>query len=689
MMGKLLVLVGILCLVTPAWAVDVPLVGKGKLGFGFESGLVAGKDFIAGQLIVGLREGMAADGAKAAAAAAGAPVVKEMDGAILLQFASESAVAAAIPGLAGRADVAFVERNGFMSIPPKPQLLSEKYATHKPAAQKGPGALSVSTDPGVGYQYHLTVIRKTATLPAPAAAPPTVAVIDSGVDYTHPELSGKVFLGVNAVAGTMDPMDDHGHGTHVAGLIGAKAANGDYGEGVCPNCKILAVKGLTHEGWGTFFDIAFAMQWVVANRNNTTPATKVVNMSIGGPASALISAQVDAMRTAGMVLVAAAGNSNSTTPSYPGAYPNTALRVMATEQTDCRAWFSNFSPTTATTQYNIAAPGYDILSTMPGAGFGSMSGTSMASPIVAGGAALVWGQLTTLTRDTLVARLLTYGQSTSCGFKVATKRLDVRKAIYGTAETAVIGHVFDPFGGTPTSPPTTAGTVFLRSGTTNLASDATNTGGSYEMTGLAAGTLRNLYATKAGYINTQMRYPITITANTVHGPYWDGIVKTRDTKNASIVIDWKNTQPVNQDSASTCTGACLGWDFDLFVKSPSGAYYYWGDNGDLMTSPYVFYARDSVNDLVPMETTIIGASAATGAYKVFVDRYPYSSSFNPTYAGSRLQMQIFNGAAAVVRYDTCPCTTQRYWYVGNLTKTVTGYTWAATAAPGNCTSTIP
>jgi subtilisin family serine protease len=347
---------------------------------------------------------------------------------------------------------------------------------------------------------------------------------------------------------------------------------------------------------------------------------------------------------------------------------------MATEQTDCRAWFSNFSPSTATSQYNIAAPGWQIYSTLPGAGYGSMSGTSMATPIVAGSAALVWGQIPGLTRDTLVTRLLSYGQPISCGFKVSTKRVDVRKAILGTSETAVIGHVFDPFRGTSPSPPTTPVKVDLKSGTTILKTDNTNTGGSYEMTGLAAGTSRALWGSGTGYINTLMRYPITITLNKVNGPYWDGIVKSRASKNASLVIDWKNSQPVNKVTGQ-CEGACLGWDFDLFVKAPSG-YYYWGNPGDLLTTPYIFYARDSANDLVPMETTIIGSPAATGIHKVFVDRYPYSGSFNQTYAGSKIQFQVFNGAAAVARYDTCPCTTQRYWYIGDLTKTATGYTWA-------------
>ena len=151
-----------------------------------------------------------------------------------------------------------------------------------------------------------------------------------------------------------------GHGTHVAGIIGAKVGNHIYGEGVCPNCKILAVKVLDATGFGSFFDVADGMHY--AHTVVTTPATKVINMSVGGANSALIATEVSHIKAAGKVLVASAGNDNltSTANAFPGADPNTALRVMATEENDCRTLFSNFSPAAAPTQYNIAVPGFHI-----------------------------------------------------------------------------------------------------------------------------------------------------------------------------------------------------------------------------------------------------------------------------------------------------------------------------------------
>ncbi len=252
---------------------------------------------------------------------------KEIPGsgsAVLLNFGSEAQAQTAVFKLVKRPDVLFVERNGIMRIPPQPQLPNLRKQGLKGGGAKGQGLNinAVSADPGTGFQYHMTVIRKTATLPALSATPPTVAVIDTGVDYTHPDLceqTGKVILGKNFVADNMNPFDDNGHGTHVAGIIAANAGNAAYGEGVCPNCKILAIKVIGSDGFGTWFDVAEGMAY--ARTAVTTPPTKVVNMSLGGGYSRLIATQVLALKTAGKVLVAAAGNNNDYEFFLPGRRP--------------------------------------------------------------------------------------------------------------------------------------------------------------------------------------------------------------------------------------------------------------------------------------------------------------------------------------------------------------------------------
>lgn len=703
MKTRILVLLGILCVATAAWAGEgsvtspIPPAGKGGIGFGFEPGLVPGKDFVPGQLIVGFREGMSTQAILGAAVSRQGRLVKDLgDRAVLLEFGSEADVLAAVNQLLAIPGVLFVERNGFMRIPPQPKLpagLKQKEGVG--ASTSEVGVSSVSADRATGSQWHLTVIRKTAPLPVLSLTPPTVAVIDTGIDYTHSDLAGKVYLGFNAVANTFDPADDNGHGTHVAGIIAARAGNVFFGEGVCPNCKLLAVKVLDQTGSGSFADVAQGMAYVIAVRNSTVPPTRVVNMSLGGGNSSLVAAQVAAMRTAGMVLVAAAGNENtSVTPSYPGADVNTALRVMATETNDSRAWFSNFSPSAIPTRYNIAAPGWNIWSTLPGEGFGKLSGTSMASPVVAGAAALVWGQLPLLTRDQMVTRLVTMGKLISKGFAASTRRVDVHKAILTTSETGVVGRILDPFTGLPHSPATSPDTVRLYNGATFLFSDLTNKGGSYEITNatLTAGAraikgLRPAAGSTPALPEARLRN-VTISAGLVAGPFTDAKPRARAAGYASITVDWLTTQPIVDTTG--CIDACNGWDLDLMVRLPSGSYIDFFTTGDLRVAPFVIHPRDSFDDLEPLEAIVIAPSAANGLYKVFVDN-PFvvpSSALNPSWTGSLASAQVYTGATLFRDFAAAPatCGANRYWHLGNLTKTGAAYAFTLVNA---CTNIKP
>jgi hypothetical protein len=179
---------------------------------------------------------------------------------------------------------------------------------------------------------------------------------------------------------------------------------------------------------------------------------------------------------------------------------------------------------------------------------------------------------------------------------------------------------------------------------------------------------------------------VTIASGLMAGPYTDAKPRARGAGYANITLDWWTTQP-NSDTTG-CIGTCNGWDLDLFVRLPSGSYIYWGSNGDLMTSPYVFYPRDSLEDLEPVETIVIGPSAANGVYKVFVDKFPYSSNFNPSWANSRASLQVFNAATLFQNYQSFPgtCGTLRYWHVGNLTKSGNTYTWTGV---NTCSNTSP
>lgn len=218
-----------------------------------------------------------------------------------------------------------------------------------------------------------------------------VAVIDSGVDYTHPDLDANYAGGYDFVNGDNDPMDDNGHGTHVAGTIAAED-NGIGVIGVAPEARIYALKVLGAGGSGSYSDVIAALQWAVGN------GVQVTNNSYGssGDPGATVKAAFDNADAAGVIHIAAAGNSGNPPGKgdnviYPARWAS-VIAVAATDKSDNRATWSSTGP-----DVELAAPGVSIKSTLLGSGYGEKSGTSMASPHVAGTAALV---ITTGIADT-------------------------------------------------------------------------------------------------------------------------------------------------------------------------------------------------------------------------------------------------------------------------------------------------
>ncbi len=205
-----------------------------------------------------------------------------------------------------------------------------------------------------------------------------VAVIDTGIDYTHPELAGKVDGGYSAITKTSNPADyrdDQGHGTHVAGTIAAKK-DGKGVVGVAPQARLYAVKVLDADGSGNLSDVIEGIVWAAVNKMD------VANMSLGAPIdSEAMKRAVRFARGSGVVIVAAAGNSGGSV-GFPGAYED-VIAVAASDSKDKLAQFSSRGP-----EVDLIAPGVDILSSRLGGGFASYSGTSMAAPHVAGLAAI-------------------------------------------------------------------------------------------------------------------------------------------------------------------------------------------------------------------------------------------------------------------------------------------------------------
>lgn len=258
-------------------------------------------------------------------------------------------------------------------------------------AQAEPGVVAVgvdhrvhafggAADPMRGKQWSLDVIRAEDAGSVSSGSGEVVAVIDSGVDGTHPDLASAIVVGTNTRSSRGDysspAIDQNGHGTHVAGIIAAESGNGVGIAGVAPKASIMPVKVLDKDGTGWMADVIDGIVWAADN------GADVINMSLGGPDADFSAPAVAYAQSKGVVVVAAAGNEGSGEASYPAALPG-VLSVAAVVESESVATYSNWGST-----IDIAAPGSHIVSTVPG-GYESMSGTSMAAPHVAAVAAMV------------------------------------------------------------------------------------------------------------------------------------------------------------------------------------------------------------------------------------------------------------------------------------------------------------
>jgi len=242
-------------------------------------------------------------------------------------------------------------------------------------------------------------------------APVVIAIVDSGVDSNHPDLTNKILRDAQGIVGydaislvRSDALDDNGHGTHCAGIAAAEINNGIGIAGIAgwngtagsdtTYTKIMPVKVLNAAGSGSTTQVANGILWAADNGAN------VISLSLGGSGTTTLSNAVSYAWSKGCIVVCAAGNNGSSTLFYPAAYSQ-SLAVAATDSTDTLCSFSNYG-----SWVQVAAPGNSIYSTYPNNSYATMSGTSMACPHVSGAAALIWSANPTLTNADVKALLM-------------------------------------------------------------------------------------------------------------------------------------------------------------------------------------------------------------------------------------------------------------------------------------------
>ena len=408
-------------------------------------------------------------------------------------------------------------------------------------------AMGSPDDPGFVKQWGMVKVEAAQAWEVTAGSPSVnIAILDTGIDLDHPDLANKIMS--NANFGSSPTVDDiHGHGTHVAGIAAAMTNNGIGVAGVGCNSTLMNVKVLGDNGSGTYSSVASGIIWAADN------GAELINMSLGG--SAASSTLEDAINYAwsnGVIVVAAAGNSGSTTPMYPAYYAN-CMAVAATDYNDARASFSNYGD-----WVDVAAPGASIYSTLRNSGYGYMSGTSMASPHVAGLAALVFTAVSDTDGDGKLndeVRSQIEGTCDDVGVSgIGYGRINAAQAVGSEPMPpgAIIGRVTDAEDGSAISG------AEVSDGITTVLTDAT---GMYTIDGIMPGSYQ-IVASKEGFQTSSLTVSVV-----------SGTAAVADLSLSQIIVPGTITGSViDAQDASPMVGATVTDGTSMVTTDASGKY---------------------------------------------------------------------------------------------------------------------
>lgn len=468
------------------------------------SDFIQGKEVEANEVLVKYRKSTPQNNITRAEQDEDASADEEVDDAgVRLLHSRSKSTATLVKDFSGRADVVYAEPNYVVhsTAVPNDPLFSQLWGLRN----TGQSILGTSGTPGAD------ISAPSAWDVSTGSRANVVAVVDTGIDYTHPDLAANVWSaptaftvkigartitcaagthGFNALNNTCDPLDNNNHGSHVSGTIGAVGNNGVGVTGVNWTAVVMGAKFLDASGSGTTAGavnaIEFTLQAKQAFANTAGANIRVLSNSWGGGSfSQTLLDEINKANSSNMLFVAAAGNSsadNDLNPFYPASFkaPN-MVAVAATDNNDARAWFSNFGAASV----HLGAPGVDVLSTTRSNTYSYFSGTSMATPHVSGAAALV---LSSCPLDTasLKNNLLSNVDpiSSLAGITVSGGRLNVNKAIRACSAPAIPDYAVSV---APTSQSVLAGS------SANYSVSATPSGGftgtvAFSVSGLPANT---------------------------------------------------------------------------------------------------------------------------------------------------------------------------------------------------------